>query len=63
MRAKGYVYQDKKSEWRWKVVAANGRVLADSGEGYKRRANCLKGFFATRQAFLTDVMGDELDDE
>jgi len=34
------IYCDKKKEWRWRLKAKNGRVLADSGEGYKRRAAC-----------------------
>ncbi len=27
-------YQDGIKEWRWRLVAANGRIIADSGEGY-----------------------------
>jgi len=34
-------YEDHKNEWRWRLVAANGRVLADSGEGYKSEQECL----------------------
>jgi uncharacterized protein YegP (UPF0339 family) len=33
-------YKDKKGEWRWRLVAANGRILADSGEGYKSEKEC-----------------------
>ena len=29
--------------WRWRVEAANGRVLADSGEAYTRKADAKKG--------------------
>ena len=36
------VYQDAMREWRWRLVAKNGRVVADSGEGYVRRQSCLK---------------------
>lgn len=28
------MYQDKAGEWRWRMLAPNGRILADSGEGY-----------------------------
>lgn len=31
------VYQDKKSEWRWRLVSRNGRIVAESGEGYVKR--------------------------
>ena len=29
-------YRDKKKEWRWRLIARNGRKIATSGEGYKR---------------------------
>jgi uncharacterized protein YegP (UPF0339 family) len=35
-------YQDAKGEWRWRLVAANGRIIADSGEGYKDDHDCLE---------------------
>lgn len=28
-------YRDKKDEWRWRLVASNNKVVADSGEGYE----------------------------
>lgn len=31
------LYRDRKGEFRWRLLAANGRVIADSAEGYKRR--------------------------
>lgn len=33
------VYQDAAGEWRWRLVAANGQVIATSGEGYTRKAD------------------------
>jgi uncharacterized protein YegP (UPF0339 family) len=33
------VYQDDKGEWRWRRVAPNNEIVADSGEGYTRRAD------------------------
>ena len=27
--------------WRWRMKARNGRIVADSGEAYASRANCL----------------------
>ena len=35
------IYKDAKSELRWRLVAANGKSVADSGEGYKNKADCL----------------------
>jgi uncharacterized protein YegP (UPF0339 family) len=37
------LYRDAKGEWRWRVHAANGRIVADSGEGYKRKDDCAHG--------------------
>jgi uncharacterized protein YegP (UPF0339 family) len=32
--AKFEVYSDSKGEWRWRFKADNGRIIADSAEGY-----------------------------
>jgi uncharacterized protein YegP (UPF0339 family) len=37
------VSKDKSGEWRWQQTAANGQVVADSGEGYERRIDCIEG--------------------
>ena len=29
-------YRDARRNWRWRVRAANGKILCDSGEGYQR---------------------------
>ena len=34
-------YRDKKREWRWRIKADNGKILADSAEGYTRRVSCI----------------------
>lgn len=34
-------YKDEQDEWRWRLRAANGRIIADSGESYKNRVDCL----------------------
>lgn len=43
-------YRDKHGEWRWKVVARNNRIIADSGEGYKNKADCEAGYQLTQAA-------------
>lgn len=30
------IYADKSGEFRWRCVASNGRLIADSGESYTR---------------------------
>ena len=35
------IYKDAEHQWRWSLVdKANGKVLADSGQGYSRKADC-----------------------
>lgn len=37
------LFQDKASEYRWRLRHRNGNVIATSGEGYTRKHNALKG--------------------
>jgi uncharacterized protein YegP (UPF0339 family) len=35
------IYKDRSLEWRWTLLAANNRRIADSGEGYHNKQDCL----------------------
>lgn len=35
------LYPDTKQEWRWSLHANNGERIADSGEGYKKKADAI----------------------
>lgn len=37
------LYKDNKDEFRWRLKAANNKVLATGGQGYKAKADCMKG--------------------
>lgn len=37
------IYQDARKEYRWRLKASNGQVVATSGQGYKSRADCRHG--------------------
>jgi uncharacterized protein YegP (UPF0339 family) len=41
---KVFFYEDKRGEYRWQLVATNGRILADSGEGYRHLSQCRYAF-------------------
>ncbi len=41
--AKFEVYKDKASNYRWRFKANNGRIVADSAEGYVNKSDCLAG--------------------
>jgi uncharacterized protein YegP (UPF0339 family) len=36
----GEIYRDAGGEYRWRVRASNGRIVADSAEGYENRVDC-----------------------
>ena len=37
------LYQDRADEWRWRLRHHNGNIVADSGEGYSKKANAVNG--------------------
>lgn len=37
------VFKDKAGEWRWNLKADNNKIIADSGEGYVNKQDCLAG--------------------
>ena len=36
-----YMYRDANNQWRWRLLAANNRNIANSGEAYHNEADCL----------------------
>ena len=49
MAAKFVVYKDKSEEFRWKLIHTNGQIIANSGEGYKAKANALNGLKSVQE--------------
>lgn len=41
--AKFEYYLDRAGQWRWHLRAPNGEIIADSGQGYNSRQDCLYG--------------------
>lgn len=37
------MYKDKKGEFRWRLKHQNGNIISKSSEGYKAKADCMKG--------------------
>ena len=35
------MYQDEDGDWRWRLRAVNGAIIACSGEGYTNLGDCL----------------------
>ncbi|WP_254280707.1 YegP family protein [Haloarcula marina] len=36
------LYKDRADEYRWRMIASNGRIVADSGEGYSSKSGARK---------------------
>lgn len=51
-----WIYRDAAGAWRWRLKAANGRVIADSGEGYGDRRGALRATDALRRALPAAVL-------
>jgi len=37
--------------WRWRVKARNGKIVADSGEGYAKRGNATRAWNTFARSF------------
>jgi len=42
------VYRDGRAEWRWRLLARNGRIIADSAEGYSSKMSALNAVDTAR---------------
>jgi len=49
------IYRDKAGEYRWRLLASNGQLTADSGEGYTRREDAHRSIAALLLA-INDVV-------
>ena len=43
------MYKDSRGEWRWRLKAPNGQVIATSGEGYKDKTGCEDGIASVKK--------------
>lgn len=51
MMMKVQIYEDREKQWRWRAVAANGRIIADSAEGYDSEANVRRALNTVAEFF------------
>ena len=58
MPSKFEIYKDKSGEFRWKLTHTNGQVLANSGEGYKAKANAINGINSVKENAPTATVED-----
>jgi uncharacterized protein len=51
---KFHIYKDSTGEWRWRLKAANGKIVADSGEGYPSKQSCRNGIDLVKAAMVVE---------
>lgn len=56
MSDKYEVYKDNVGQYRWRYVASNGRIIADSGESYTDKSNCQHGINIMKASANTPVV-------
>ena len=54
------VYKDKAGEFRWRLKAANGAILATPGQGYKAEADAKNGIEIVKRSGTDDKVKFEL---
>ncbi len=59
--AKFKIYKDANSDLRWRFQANNGKILAESAEGYNNRANCEHAIILIKQQVANATISDELE--
>jgi uncharacterized protein YegP (UPF0339 family) len=55
------VFKDAKGEYRWRLKASNSKIIADSGEGYKAKADCLHGIDLIKEGAAKATTDDKSD--
>jgi uncharacterized protein YegP (UPF0339 family) len=44
------IYKDTAGDWRWRIVSRNGRIIAASTEGYRRKRSAIANLKGILQA-------------
>jgi uncharacterized protein YegP (UPF0339 family) len=57
--SKFQIYEDRKGEYRWRLRARNGEIIADSNEGYSRKASCKHGIDLVREQAASAAVEDQ----
>ena len=48
------IYQDRRKEWRWRLRARNGNIMAVASEGYKNFQDCTDAVDSIAEHFKHD---------
>lgn len=58
-KARFELFRDRPSEWCWRLVHANGNVIADSGEVYDRKQGAITGLESVKRNASGAVVEEE----
>lgn len=50
-----YYQSAKNNEWYWRLSASNGKIVADGGQGYDNKADCLHGIALVKKSATAKV--------
>ena len=56
------LYKDRKGEYRWRLRARNGEIIADSNEGYSRKASCKHGIDLVKEQAASAAVEDQTEE-
>jgi uncharacterized protein len=50
-----YIYKDSQGDWRWYLNASNGKKIANGGEGYRNKQDCLHAISLVKQSAQSPI--------
>lgn len=50
------IYKDQEGDWRWRLRAANGLIIAESGEGYTRERDAKRAVRGVKFAVTATML-------
>jgi uncharacterized protein len=56
------IYKDRKGEYRWRLRARNGEIIADGNEGYSSKATCKHGIDLVKEQAASAAVEDQTED-
>jgi uncharacterized protein len=59
MAAKFEIYKDKTGDFRWRLTHTNGKIIADSGQGYKAKQDAVKSISSLKENVSNATVEDK----
>ena len=50
-----FIRRDATGQWRWRLRATNNRIVAESGEAYRNRADCEAAIVLVKGSAMSPV--------